>query len=230
MSEPDEPPEIDPLLLGIIMEPLHEDKDRFGFRTRHIFFESPSAKQRREREAVKLVEDCFQTAVRNLGETAARALWKRVSSKRPGRPSGSSNGTRDDQILQRYYSMLEQSPDSRRSLPAALARSLHEQYPGVYGQSQLAIEKHIRRLLVQESLSSQMSWSFRNKKSLVQRLQIRPKTSSAGNVAAPVSDVDEPKSSAFAASGGHIISLFDPADSGADGDVIGLSVDNKVEE
>src|SRR5208282_6078520 len=98
---------------------------------------------------------------RQIGEDEARQLFISIASPDPvrrGRKRGSMDKRRDDELLARYDAAASEltSETDRKSLHRRLAMTLHDESrksgsPRRFGNSAVAIEKHIRRLLDRRS-------------------------------------------------------------------------------
>jgi Arc/MetJ-type ribon-helix-helix transcriptional regulator len=83
-----------------------------------------------------------------LGESEARRFFDPFSTRRRAKTRGARNPAQDAKILTMYDNAAEGAAD-KATVPAQLAKRLHEAEHGKYGNSAGAIEKHIRRLLKQ---------------------------------------------------------------------------------
>lgn len=97
-----------------------------------------------------LIRGVYYLAVHHLGPTEARAAWEAAAKARPGRRKGTSNASRDAELLKLYDSALPTLPEKmRRSLPRYIALFLKETDGQTYFATPASIEKLLRRLLKQ---------------------------------------------------------------------------------
>lgn len=90
----------------------------------------------------------FGDFVAAFGEHRARTEWAAISKRPRGAPKGSRDHERDAALLRVFDAFSEGHPDAERpKLPRRLSEQLHAKVPRLFGQSAVAIEKHIRRLL-----------------------------------------------------------------------------------
>jgi hypothetical protein len=102
------------------------------------------ARQRGE----KVLKHIFANLSFNLGPVEAKRFFDDASKLLPHRPRGSENAQRNAKLLA-TYNLAAQSAANFATLPRAIAKSLHQTAPTVFGNSPSAIEKQIRRLLKQ---------------------------------------------------------------------------------
>jgi len=138
---------------------------------RNPFLEEPPAllgsspyEQRRKqwRDQVKIfLEACYKETKSVLGEEEARQLFAETPPPAPKLKRGhQAGGTRSrgrllpnlSAVLLREYDeyLVRHTEDDRRKAPRETAEQLYADGKGAqYGQSALAIEKHLRRLLIE---------------------------------------------------------------------------------
>jgi hypothetical protein len=104
------------------------------------------------------IQAVFDRVWRLLGEKEARSLFKKVLKRPRGAPEGSRDTEKDTEIMDYFYNrgnMITKVSWYNKiringkcvSPVVETAKFFHVNSPGVYGNSQEAIEKHIRRRL-----------------------------------------------------------------------------------
>jgi hypothetical protein len=96
----------------------------------------------------------------HLGDSGARRLFARFSTRRTSRGRGASNPMQDEELLDMYDAAAEETAN-QASVPAQLAARLDESEPGGYGNSAEAIAKRIRRLLKKRRQEAEIAGQMR---------------------------------------------------------------------
>lgn len=120
---------------------------------------TPDEWEKRLRIVRRFALRAYRAVCLHLGEDGARRLFNSLASPDPvrrGRKRGSRDKRRDDELIARYDAAASEltSEVDLKSLPMRLAIVLYDESrksdaPRKFGNSAQAIDKHIRRLLVQ---------------------------------------------------------------------------------
>jgi hypothetical protein len=112
---------------------------------------SPDSIQREWKEWIRCrIRQEFLFATFVLGEEEGRLLWKEIAKKPRGKPKGSTQPDKDQALLWLYDSLanLAQSQSmSITSLPRRIGQRVHNDVPGRFGNSAIAITTKLGRLL-----------------------------------------------------------------------------------
>jgi hypothetical protein len=90
----------------------------------------------------------YKTVCDQLGQDETKKLFDGFWKRRPGRQRGPTNPDRDRALLEEYDDRhaLTTSDAERERLPREIGHLANDRFPGVFGNSASAIEKHLRRL------------------------------------------------------------------------------------
>ncbi len=103
--------------------------------------------ERKRAETREMISACFREAVRLMGEAETRRCWLEVAKRKGGKPKGTTNKERDEQILSHYDCWIRRHPDTKRRAIKFVADYLTHKHPGKYGPNANAIVAQLRRLL-----------------------------------------------------------------------------------
>jgi hypothetical protein len=139
-----------------VRQPSDERFERFGLPRPPSDPKTETASQRSSREArVKfegglLLGAMFGVLKSHLGVDATQRLFQGFCRPRPRGRRGVSNPENDARLLEIYDLQIERE-NNKKSAPRLIAEHLDRNEPGKYGASAEAIEKHIRRLVGEQT-------------------------------------------------------------------------------
>lgn len=134
-------------------------RDRFGLpMDRPTLLHPQEEHDACERAVVTVVHDAFASAVRLLGEDAARALFRKVAAGKRGSRPGPRAPSRDAAWLREYDCYVAQLPPGGRPNLSEFARSLLPQLPMTM-ELQAALV-HMRRLLKRRDVEARRQQRF----------------------------------------------------------------------
>jgi len=102
----------------------------------------------KQRETREMISACFREAIRQVGETEARRYWHDVAKRRGGKPKGTTDRERDEQLLSLFDGWVRRYPNRKSWGVRFVADHLAGKFRGTFGSSASAIAVQLRRLLL----------------------------------------------------------------------------------
>jgi hypothetical protein len=111
--------------------------------------ESDAEREARLRAVHRQAFKFYRAVCDQLGEDETKKLFEEFWKRREGRQRGSTKPERDRALLEEYDDryVMTTSDAERESLRRKIAESAHDRFPGVFGNSPSAIDKHLQRLI-----------------------------------------------------------------------------------
>jgi hypothetical protein len=135
--------------------------------------ETPGERTKRIARVQRVALRFYRTVVEHLGEEEARSLFETFLKRTRGQPSGSRNPIRDGELYEEYLANLGKvtSDPEREALPRVLAEEMSRTRGSYFGNSAVAIEKKLRRILKKQQ---DPRWRLKAAKDQLEVLRRRP--------------------------------------------------------